>query len=236
MTTCFAVDAGFVAAGIIVLIVLSAYQQDLNDGVWRVSFGIGIVLPFALLFFRLRMIDSTQYSKHAIKENVPYLLVLKRYWKPMIGTCMAWFMYDFVVCRTFRRSSFAMLKELLSLSSLRSALMRLQVYPFGIFSSTIISGLNPEGKLYQTIGFGTAINSFFLPGCLLGGLLMDKIGRRQTMTLGFVLWSAMGFIIGGAVFPISNVLPLFIVLYGIFNGLGEMGPGVSVAIPSELSL
>lgn len=55
---------------------------------------------------------------------------------------------------------------------------------------------------------------------------MDKIGRRQTMTLGFVLWSIMGFIIGGAVFPIKSILPLFIVLYGIFNGLGEMGPGV----------
>ena len=48
------------------------------------------------------------------------------------------------------------------------------------------------------------------------------------MTLGFVLWSAMGFIIGGAVFQIKSTLPLFIVLYGIFNGLGEMGPGVCV--------
>lgn len=102
-----------------------------------------------------------------------------------------------------------------------------QTYPFGIFSSTIVSGLNPDGKLTQTIGFGTAINSFYLPGCLIGGLLMDRIGRRQTMTLGFVLWSIMGFIIGGAVFPISNILPLFIVLYGIFNALGEMGPGVA---------
>lgn len=106
----------------------------------------------------------------------------------------------------------------------------IQVYPFGIYSSTIISGLNPNGKLVQTIGFGTAINAFFLPGCFIGGVLMDKIGRRQTMTLGFILWSAMGFIIGGAVFQIKSILPLFIVLYGIFNGLGEMGPGVCILI------
>lgn len=99
VTTCGAVDAGFVAAGIVVLIVLAAYQQNLNDGVWRVSFGIGIILPFALLFFRLRMTDSTQYSKHAMKDHIPYLLILKRYWRPMIGTTMAWFMYDFVVSR-----------------------------------------------------------------------------------------------------------------------------------------
>lgn len=97
MTTCFAVDAGFVAAGLIVMIVLAAYQQSVSDGVWRVSFGIGIVLPVVLLFFRLRMVNSTQYAKHAMKERMPYLLIFKRYWRPIIGTSLAWFMYDFVV-------------------------------------------------------------------------------------------------------------------------------------------
>jgi MFS family permease len=56
---------------------------------------------------------------------------------------------------------------------------------------------------------------------------MDRIGRKQTMTLGFALWSVLGFIIGGALNPIQSVFPLFVVLYGIFNSLGEMGPGVA---------
>lgn len=56
---------------------------------------------------------------------------------------------------------------------------------------------------------------------------MDKIGRKQTMTLGFVLWSIMAFIIGAAINPLQKIFPLFVVLYGIFNTLGEMGPGVS---------
>jgi hypothetical protein len=56
---------------------------------------------------------------------------------------------------------------------------------------------------------------------------MDRIGRKQTMTLGFFLWAIMGFIIGGALRPIQTVFPLFVVLYGIFNSFGEMGPGVS---------
>ncbi len=56
---------------------------------------------------------------------------------------------------------------------------------------------------------------------------MDRIGRKQTMCLGFGVWTIMGFIIGGALNPIQSVLPLFIVLYGIFNAAGEMGPGVS---------
>jgi MFS family permease len=47
------------------------------------------------------------------------------------------------------------------------------------------------------------------------------------MTLGFMLWALWGFILGGALQSIQSVFPLFIVMYGIFQALGEMGPGVS---------
>ncbi|KAH8424034.1 uncharacterized protein LDX57_001789 [Aspergillus melleus] len=196
-TTDFAVDLGFVSAGIVALIVLTCYQQEVTGGVWRVCFGIGFVLPLVICFFRIRMINSTQYRKHAIKSQYPYWLILKRYWKPMLGTSLAWFFYDFVT------------------------------YPFGIFSSTIISELMSDNSTVQNIGYGTVINSFNLPGCLLGGLLMDKIGRKQNMTLGFLVWAIWGFILGGALHPIQSVFPLFVVMYGIFMALGEMGPGVS---------
>lgn len=56
---------------------------------------------------------------------------------------------------------------------------------------------------------------------------MDRIGRKQTMVLGFALWSVLGFILGGALGPIQSILPLFVVLYDIFNSMGEMGPGIS---------
>ncbi|THC89205.1 hypothetical protein EYZ11_011340 [Aspergillus tanneri] len=180
LTTDFAVDLGFIFAGIVALIVLACYHQDARGGVWRVSFGIGFV-----------------YRKHAIKSQYPYWLILKRYWKPMLGTSLAWFCYDFVS------------------------------YPFGIFSSTIISQLMTDNSTVQNIGYGTVVNCFYLPGCLLGGWLMDKIGRKQNMTLGFMLWAIWGFILGGALHPIQKVFPLFVVMYGIFMALGEMGPGVS---------
>jgi len=63
---------------------------------------------------------------------------------------------------------------------------------------------------------------------------MDRIGRKQTMTLGFFLWAIMGFIIGGALNSILTVFPLFVVLYGTFNSLGEMGPGVGSSLLSPL--
>ncbi|GFF43595.1 probable metabolite transport protein GIT1 [Aspergillus udagawae] len=197
ITTDFAVDLDFVAAGIVSLIVLACFQQEVKGGVWRVSFIIGIVLPILIFFLRIRMVNSTQYRKHAIKSKYPYMLVLKRYWKPMLGTSLAWFCYDFIS------------------------------YPFGIFSSTIISQLGPDNTTVQNIGFGTVVNCFYLPGCIVGGLLMDRIGRKQNMTLGFMLCAVWGFILGGALRPIQSVFPLFVVMYGIFNAFQEMGPGVS---------
>lgn len=94
MSTDFSIDLGFVVAGVVALIVLAAYNERTSSGVWRVCFGLGLVLPVTLFFFRIRMIDSTQYRKHAMKRNIPYGLVLKRYWKPMLGTSLAWFCYE----------------------------------------------------------------------------------------------------------------------------------------------
>jgi len=91
MSTDFSIDLGFVMAGVVALIVLAAYGQHINDGVWRVSFGLGFVIPVVLMFFRIRIINSSQFRKHAMKRQIPYRLVIKRYWKPMVGMCLSWF-------------------------------------------------------------------------------------------------------------------------------------------------
>ncbi|KAJ5754233.1 Major facilitator superfamily domain general substrate transporter [Penicillium manginii] len=200
ITTDTALDLGAIVAGIVAVIVLAAYNHHNSEGIWRICFGLGFILPIAVCFFRIRMLNSTQYRKHAIKSNYPYMLVLHRYWKPMLGTALAWFCYDFVT------------------------------YPFSLFSSTIVQQFNPKNTAIQNVGYGylqTVINCFQLPGCFLGGYLMDRIGRKQTMALGFFLWAIWGFIIGGALHPIQSIFPLFVVMYGIFQALGEMGPGVA---------
>ena len=43
------------------------------------------------------MLNSVLYRQGAIKRKVPYLLVFRYYWRSLIGTCGAWFLYDFVV-------------------------------------------------------------------------------------------------------------------------------------------
>lgn len=53
------------------------------------------------------------------------------------------------------------------------------------------------------------------------------------MALGFTLQALLGFVLGGALGPIETKLPLFIVLYGIFLTLGEVGPGATIVLTAS---
>ncbi|CAG8908503.1 unnamed protein product [Penicillium egyptiacum] len=87
MVTNFPLSFGGPFAVSIFLIVLSACQQSHYSTVWRVCFGIGCIWPLSVFYFRIRMLNSVLYRRGAIKKHVPYMLVLRYYWKALIGTC-----------------------------------------------------------------------------------------------------------------------------------------------------
>lgn len=179
------------------LLLLCVHQRtDRYETVWRVALALGAVPPLSIFWFRLRMRVSTAYRNSALrKQRTPYFLIFKKYWKRIIGAALSWFLYNWISI------------------------------PFGIFSSVIISRVNASNSLVQNLGWGALINSFYLPGPFIGGYLSDKIGRRKTMALGYTLQAVLGFVLGGANEQIQKVFPLFVVLYGIFLTLGEVGPG-----------
>ena len=154
-------------------------------------------LPLAIFIFRYRLADSPQYRKHAIKQNIPYLLALKLYWKPLLGCSLAWFLYDAVV------------------------------YPFNLLAPTLVAGLTSDQTLLSTIGWSALINFFALPGAFVGAMIMDRIGRCQTYALGWSIVCIFGFIIGGAMVPLSSSVgfPAFVTLYGLFQSFLSLGPG-----------
>ncbi|KAK7039237.1 hypothetical protein VNI00_010142 [Paramarasmius palmivorus] len=187
-----AIISGFVGSSITAIIVIAAFHDRARDAVWRTCFGIGIILPLTIFFFRMRLVDSTQYHKHAIKRNFPWKLAIRRYWKAMLGCCGA---CDVVV------------------------------YPFNLLAPTIVAEFTSSSSLVESTGWSALVNSFALPGALFGGLLIDRIGRRQTYTLGFTVVAIFGFVIGGAMVPLRKTFPAFVVLFGLFQSFLSVGPG-----------
>jgi MFS family permease len=189
---------GYCFGALVPLILLLCVNQrvDKYHIVWRTALALGAIPPLSIFYFRMRMKVSTAYRKSALrKQRTPYVLIVKKYYRRIFGAAMGWFLYNWISI------------------------------PFGIFGSTIVSRMNPNNSLVQNLGWGVVLNAFYLPGPFIGGYLSDKIGRRKTQCLGYTLQAILGFVLGGAGQQIQTVFPLFIVLYGIFLTLGEVGPG-----------
>ncbi|KAL9068108.1 MAG: hypothetical protein Q9161_006461 [Pseudevernia consocians] len=187
------------------LIVISAATPKHLSTVWRVCFGIGCLLPLTVFYFRIKMLNSKLYRRGAIKRSVPYPLVLRYYWKSLIGTCGAWFLYDFVT------------------------------FPNGVFSGTIISSVVTNGSIEKTGEWQLLLGSIALPGVLIGAWLCDRLGRKNTMMLGFSGYLVFGLIIGCAYDRITKIVPLFVIFYGLMLSSGNLGPGDMLGLVSSES-
>lgn len=194
-------------AVIVFLIVLSAAGTDHLSTVWRVCFGIGCIWPLSVFYFRIRMLNSKLYRRGAIKKRVPYKLVLKYYWKDLIGTCGAWFLYDFIT------------------------------FPNGVFSGTIISSVVSTGanNIRSTAEWQLLLGTIALPGVFVGAYLCNRLGRKNTMILGFGGYLVIGLIIGCAYDQITKIVPLFVVFYGLMQSMGNLGPGDMLGLISSES-
>ncbi|KAL1749087.1 major facilitator superfamily domain-containing protein [Schizophyllum fasciatum] len=205
MVTNFVLSFGGPLAVAVFLIVLSAAGEDHLPTVWRVCFGIGILLPLTVFCFRVRMLTTKLYRDGAIKHRVPYVLSMKRYWRSLIGTCGAWFLYDFVT------------------------------FPNGVFSGTIISSVVHDSDIKKTAEWQLLLGAIALPGVFVGAWLCNRLGRRNTMMLGFSGYLIFGLIIGCAYEKITHIIPLFIVFYGLMQSCGNMGPGNMLGLVSAES-
>ncbi|KZM21847.1 transmembrane transporter [Ascochyta rabiei] len=197
---------GFVFSGLVPLLLLLCFheREAHYEKIWRIAFALGVIPPVSIFWFRWRMAMSSAERRSSARNTIlPYHLAIKRYWRPLLGSALAWFIYNYIA------------------------------YPFGLFSSTISASVNAGDSLVKSYGWGTLINCFYLPGGFIGGYLSDKIGRRKTMALGFGLQACLGFIIGGCLEYIQKRTALFIVLYGLFLTLGEIGPGATIVATSS---
>lgn len=191
---------------VVFLIVLSAAGLHHLETVWRVCFGLGIVWPLVIFWFRFKMATSKMYKSSAMTKNVPYKLVLKYYWPRLLGTCGCWFIYDFVT------------------------------FPNGIFSSTIIASVLDDTKDLKKVAEWTLLlSTIALPGVFLGAMVVDKWGRKYCLMVGYAGYLVIGLIIGCSYYKIKKIIPLFVIFYGVFNSFGNFGPGNCIGLSSSES-
>ncbi|CAD6590369.1 MAG: Plasma membrane permease, mediates uptake of glycerophosphoinositol and glycerophosphocholine [Alectoria sarmentosa] len=108
-------------------------------------------------------------------------------------------------------------------------------FPNGVFSGTIISSVVKNGSIEKTAEWQLLLGSIAIPGVLIGVWLCDRLGRKNTMMLGFSGYLVFGLIIGCAYDRITKNVPLFVIFYGLMLSSGNLGPGDMLGLVSSES-
>eukprot|EP00871_Galdieria_phlegrea_P002753 jgi/Galph1/3479/GphlegSOOS_G2164.1 len=203
MVTNFALVLGGLLSILVQVVLLAIFGTDDLEPVWRISFGLAIVPILSVFYFRIRMLNSKLYRKEAMKRKVPYLLVLKKYWKYLLGTCGTWFLYDFVA------------------------------FSNGVFSSTILENVVSGTDIMKTAYYQLILSALGIPGLVIGAATIDKIGRKKQQFIGFLGYGVLGVLIGALFGKLRHYTAALIILYGVFNSFGNFGPGDALGLVSS---
>ncbi|GAA5841554.1 hypothetical protein JCM3766R1_003985 [Sporobolomyces carnicolor] len=92
-------------------------------------------------------------------------------------------------------------------------------------------------KIRKTAEWQLLLSTIALPGCIVGALLVNKLGRRNLMILGFTGYLIIGLIVGIAYPQLSKPanVGIFIFLYGMLACFGNLGPGNTLGLTSAES-
>jgi MFS family permease len=83
-----------------------------------------------------------------------------------------------------------------------------------------------------SFGWNTLLNLFYMPGCILGSWTSDWWGPRNAVGYTLLVQSAVGFVMAGCYQYLAKpeYVGGYVVVYGIFIALGEMGPGNNIGL------
>lgn len=91
-----AIDWGFVISAVVPMVFLAIFPDKLEVA-WRGSLAVGVLPPLIVMYFRSHVDESKLYVKDGMKNApIPYGLIAKRYWRPLLGLSFAWFCYDWI--------------------------------------------------------------------------------------------------------------------------------------------
>lgn len=198
------IDWGFVIGAFVPYILVIICTDRHLRLAWRLMLGVGVIPPVLLVLSRFKLKEPEEFNKESMKDvSIPYLLVIKYYWRRLLIVSLIWFFYDF------------------------------STYSFGIFSSTILSNIyGDSAPLAKIFGWNTVINLFYIPGAMAGSIFSDKVGPRYALTIGVTAQALVGFLMAGLYPILSQVKNVagFTIVFGVFLSLGEMGPGDNIGL------
>jgi len=205
-TNCM-IDLAWCVAAFIPLLMVWICGPNHLRAAWRLSLGLGFFPAIAVFAWRWGMEEPELYKKSSMKAvKIPYLLVFRRYGVRLAAISFTWFLYDFIV------------------------------YPFGIYSSTVVDTITGGNSSLTTVfGWNVVINLFYMPGTIIGAFVVDYLGPKWTMITGLLAQAFFGFIMSGLYNQLKKHIAGFAVIYGIFLCFGEFGPGNNLGLLASKS-
>ncbi|KAJ5717757.1 Glycerophosphodiester transporter GIT2 [Penicillium malachiteum] len=202
MFTNFQIDTAYVLSAFIPMILCLICGEHHLRAAWRISLGLGVIPPLSLVYLRYKMNEPEEFNRQRM-HKFPITLIIKFYWKRLFVVSLIWFIYDF------------------------------SSYSFGIYSSKWLTLILPStAPLWKNFGWTTVIYLFYLPGSYLGAIFSDWYGPKKTLAIGVGVQGVVGFIMSGCYkwLNTTEYLGAFIVVYGVFLALGELGPGDNIGL------
>ncbi|KAL7271995.1 glycerophosphoinositol permease [Rhizina undulata] len=200
--TNFHITLGFATSALVPLILLKIIGMGKLEVLWRVSLAVGAVFPIIIFWLRLHLCEGEQFKNNSLRNagSVPWKLIIKFYWRRLLVVSAIWFIYN------------------------------LSVYAFGLYFPYIIELITHRDSLFHTFAWSTLVQSFYLPGSLIGAFASDWIGPGRALASGAFCQSILGFILAGRFSKLKENAAAFVTLYGLFLTLGEFGPGNNIGL------
>ena len=201
MFTNTSIDCGFVASAFITWIVILICGNANMGTVWRITVGIGAIIPFCFFIARFRMTESEYFEKNRFKtKKIPYLLVYKFYWFRILCFGLVWVFYDFV--------SYGM---------------------SGISSLVLDIILGDTTDLKTVWGWNVLFNAFYLPGTFAGCIAVKYFGPRWVGSTVWIQ-AIFGFVMAAKLETLQKHIAGFTVFYGVFTAFGEFSLGNNMGL------
>ncbi|PGH35558.1 hypothetical protein GX50_01539 [[Emmonsia] crescens] len=202
MFTNVQIDFGFAVAAFVPMILVLIFTENHLRAAWRVMLGLGVIPPLSLFYLRLKLQEPEEFNQERMYKY-PVWLIIKFYWWRLSLVSLIWFIYDF------------------------------SAYAFAIYSSIWLKlVLADTAPLWKSFGWNTVISLFNIPGACLGAFVSDWIGPRHALAVGTFAQGIVGFIMAGSYQYLATAknVGAFVVVYGIFLSLGELGPGDNIGL------